>query len=180
MIAEYYTMTVTVNRSSRNTTWQHGPIVAANINPSGEIDWVKAVPKMQVYTKVEPAIGLGAGGGGVWFGFNFWLNLSKDQTVYHSYLLAVKEDKLYFIYNDHPKNIEVKHMRDTKILGGYKGSVPVTMVVDGDGNISKEILMEKDRSEVVLRPGIKFQEDYGDIIIYGSRRNKDKFGWVRY
>lgn len=180
MVAEYYTVTVVTDRTTRRTTYYHGPLAVVSLNPDGKIEWVKAIPKSQYYVKTQTTIGLGIFGVGFGFGFSYWLDLSKDQTVYHSFMLAIKDDKLHFIYNDNPKNLEISHTRDTNPLRGYKNSAPFAVEVDGSGNISKDILKEKDRSEVVLRPGIHYQENYGDIIIYGSKRSKDKFGLVQY
>ena len=180
MVAEYYTVTITTDRATRQTTYYHGPLAVVSLNPDGKIDWVRALPKNQYYVKTETTIGIGLFAGGFAIGFGYWLSLSKDKTVYHSYMLAVKDDKLQFIYNDNPKNLEVEHTRDTNPLRGFKGAVPVAVEIDGSGNVSKDILREKDRSEVVLRPKIHYQEDYGDILIFGSKRSKDKFGVIQY
>jgi hypothetical protein len=181
MIAEFYTVTVTRNRNTINTRYYHGPLAIVNLNANGTIDWVKALPKMQIYTRVQTVlVGIGGWSGGLSFGFDYWISLSKDKTVYHSYLLAVKNDELHFIYNDNPKNTEIVHTRETNILNGYNGAVPVAVKIDGEGNITKELLAEKDRKEVVLRPKISFQEDYGDIIIFGNKKKKDKFGLIQY
>ena len=180
MVAEYYTEEVIFTRGTRTTTYTHGPLAVVNLNPEGAIDWVQVIPKNQVFQKVESAVGMTPFVWGVPVGYGYWINMSKDKTVYHSFMMGVKEDKIFLFYNDNPRNVAITHNRDTRILNGWKGAVPVTVMIDGVGELSKEVLREKDRSEVVLRPKIHFQENYGDITIYGNKRKKDKFGLLTY
>ncbi|MEZ4688249.1 MAG: hypothetical protein R3B47_19970 [Bacteroidia bacterium] len=41
---------------------------------------------------------------------------------------------------------------DTKALIGFTKAVPVSVTISPDGKVSKEILADRDRTEVVLRP----------------------------
>ena len=179
MTAEFYQVTVTQNRNSRTITIQHGPIVVANITPQGEVDWVRSIPKNQLYTRSEAGM-FGLAGPGVYFGNSYWASVAKDQTVYHSYVLGISNESLHFVFNDNPKNEQIEHFRDTKALTGYKRSVPVAVTIDVEGNMTKEILLEKDRSEVVLRPGVSYQQGYDHVVIYGTRRKDEKFGVIEF
>ena len=107
--AEYYSVTVSGDRNAETTVYHHGPVIAASVNAKGDLDWGHAIPKNQIYRK-RP---IGIGGAIGWFGSSFWFSLSKDQTVYHSYLLGISEGSLNFIYNDHPDNIKITHNRNT-------------------------------------------------------------------
>ena len=183
LLSEFYTSIYSQSGPSAVTSITHGPIVVANINPDGKVDWVKSIAKRQIYNKKEVAVGatLAAftGGLSLAIGFSFWINVSKDQTVYHSYMTGVDKDKLYILYNDIPKNIALENFRDTAPLMGYKKSVPVVVEIDGYGNMNKTLL-EGGKSEVVIRPGISFQSDYGEAIIYGTRKKMEKFGKITF
>ena len=173
LIAEYYLRTVSDNNGSRTTRVTHGPLIVADINPNGEISWVKVIPKEQVFSETRRGTALGIGP----ITFTFYSSNEYRVTIYHSFLIGVGESDLYFIYNDHAKNLT---LNDRRILIGYKGSVPVCVTVGSDGSMKKDILRGKDRSEVVLRPKINFQDSYGEVLIYGSRRKSDKFGVIKF
>ena len=182
LIAEYYTVIRREDSRGRVTiTYTHGPLIVANLNGEGKIDWVRSIPKMQVYVKAQAMAGLSFGGISFtfsvdWFGFN----PNKHLAVYHSFLTGISEEDLYLVYNDHAKNIELEHFRDTKMLNGYAKAVPISIKIDGNGKMTKEILRDKDRSEVVLRPGIYHQETYDHVIIFGTRKKQDKFGLITF
>ncbi|WNJ16992.1 hypothetical protein [Pontibacter sp. G13] len=176
MFAEMYIAEVTSNNGLMATiAHNYGPIIVANVNPDGTIEWVKSIPKMQ--TSVEPRLNIGAffPGAGLSFGFSFWIRLSKDPTVYHSFMVGMETDKIYLMYNDNLKNINIQHFRDTKPLQDRNGVVPVVVEIGPDGGMVKDNF-DRDKQQVVLRPGVAYQVGYGEVIIYGSRRKADKFG----
>ncbi len=170
LIAEYYYHYVSTDQGIRTESITHGPLIVADINAKGEINWVKAIQKDQLFYERRRAL--------LDFGFlSFYSSSAYKVTIYHSFLVGVGQSELYFIFNDNPKNVTLS---DRRTLNGYKGAVPVCVTVDSEGNLAKDILREKDRSEVVLRPKITFQDDYGEILIYGSRRKSDKFGTIKF
>ncbi|MFK7969617.1 MAG: hypothetical protein AB8F95_04580 [Bacteroidia bacterium] len=155
--------------------WLHGPIVVASISPEGKQEWVRAIPKNQFYSITRSSF----------FNFggtNLWINIptNKNKIVYHSMIIGVSEAGIHLIYNDNPKNVNLKHFRDTKRLIGYTKAVPVSVTISPEGEVEKEILADRDRKEVVLRPKIFFQDDYGYVLIYGNKRKKDKFGKITF
>ena len=175
LIAEYYTYSQSTNNGVQTTTIIHGPLIVANITSVGEIDWVKVVPKYQMFSESKRGLNLGI--------ITLYSSNAYKVTQYHSFLVGVGESSLYFIYNDHPKNVSMARMsykEGFRSLNGFKGAVPVCVTIDENGKMNKEILQAKDRSEVKLRPKISFQNDYGEVLVYGSRRNKDKFGLLKY
>ena len=179
MVAEYFSIVITENNSSRTTTTTHGPLAVVDIAPSGDINWVRSIPKRQVFQKTDANISIGGFLGGVYLNFGFWLNLAKDQTVYHSYVTGISGESLYFLYNDHPKNIEIEHFRNTTALVGFKKSVPVVIQVDGAGEMQKSILGGV-KADVVLRPMVSLQDRYDEVLIYGTRKKEEKFGKILF
>lgn len=177
MVAEYYHVFLTNN--NRTTTYQHGPLAIVDIDPEGNINWVRSLPKNQIFSKTDPAIGLGGFFGGFSLSFTYSFSIYESQTVYHSALFGVNKDKLIVLYNDHPKNQEIEHFRDTKALKGYLGSVPVVVEIDADGNMEKSLL-EGGKAEVVLRPGVSLQVKSGETLLYGTRKRHEKMGRLTY
>lgn len=181
LTAEYYLQTVAYSQGTRTISTTHGPIVVVSMDGTGEIDWVNSIPKKQVYSDAQLAIlFVFADFGAASFGSGFWLSLTKDQSVYHSFLTGIKGNDLYLVYNDHPKNGDIKHYKETKTLSGFKKASLQMVVIDQAGNMTKTTLAERDKEEVVLRPGIYFQDSYDEILIYGSRKKKEKFGRILF
>ena len=178
MVAEYFTRVITEAEYGQTITNTHGPLAVIDFQPDGNINWVRSIPKRQVYTETYPRIALDFGNG-LFLDFDFWFSLTKDQTVYHSYVTGVHGEYLYFLYNDHPKNIEIEHFRDTSPLNGYKRSVPVVIRMDGNGDMNKSILGGV-KTDVVLRPRISLQDRYEEILIYGTRKKEEKFGRILF
>ncbi|MEM6807072.1 MAG: hypothetical protein AAF696_37065 [Bacteroidota bacterium] len=175
MVSEYYLAVEGTN--GRTITHYHGPLAIVDIDREGEINWVKAVPKNQVY--VESRVVLVGFLGPLSLSFAYTPSSAELQTVYHSALFGVNKDKLYVLYNDNPKNEEIEHFRDTKPLRGYLGSVPVVIEIDAAGNMEKALL-EDGKGEVVLRPGASLQVKPGETLLYGTRKRHDKMGRVTY
>ncbi|WNJ16991.1 hypothetical protein [Pontibacter sp. G13] len=153
----------------------YGPIIISNVNPDGTIEWVKSIPKLQNSTELQIDLGVLLLGTELNFGFSYWIRVSKDPTVYHSYVVGMEEDQIYLLFNDNPKNLDTQHYRDTKPLIGQIGVVPVVIEIRPDGSMIKENF-DRDKEQVVLRPGVTHQVGYGEVIIYGSKRKTDKFG----
>ena len=158
--------------------YKHQTIAVVSIDKDGKQEWVRAIPKNQYFETKSFSIGAVFGGGFV----SAWLDipLSSDKSVYHSIVVGVSGENIQIIYNDNVANVKVSHFRDTKRLLGFNKAVPVSVIVSPDGEIKKEILMDRDKKEVVLRPRISYQDDYDHVIIYGNKRKKDKFGTITF
>jgi hypothetical protein len=68
--------------TSTTTYYYFNDILVINMSPSGEIEWTEKIPKRQRTT--------------------------NDGGFFSSYALSVVKDKLYFVFNDHPKNLFYK------------------------------------------------------------------------
>jgi|GEM_PF-1911672 len=164
----------TFDAQARIRTFVNGPILAASINPEGLIDWMYAIPKNQVFSRSE---------GGLLVGILNATGAIQDGRMYHSFLMGLGDDgSMHFIYNDHPKNITLRRFRDTRRMTNFKRAALVSVTVDKHGHIKKEILADKDRSEVIFRPKISHQlpDHYDKVIVYGNRRKMDKFGIISF
>jgi hypothetical protein len=111
-----YSVTTTHYSSSgmsyKETRYYYNDIVVVNISPEGEIEWGTKIPKRQMTT--------------------------NDGGYFSSYLMVVLKDKLYFIFNDCPKNLNVQKEGKYCFFNAFNESVAVLVELDGAGNYSKE------------------------------------------
>lgn len=175
MLAEYYTQISSSN--NRVITHVHGPVMVVDVAPNGEIRWVNSVIKSQYYQ--QPSIGLGGLLGPFTVSVSFFLPTKNSPMAYHSFVVGVEGADIYLIYNDNAKNIEVREWRKTKVLNGVNKATPVIVKVDSEGNIDKNVF-ERDKKQVLLRPGVSLQNDYDKIIIYGKRGSEEKLGKLMF
>ena len=124
-------------------------IIVININPEGEIVWEQKIGKRQ--------------------------RTRNDFGYYSSYAMAVIKDKLYFVFNDNAKNLYYKGEGKLAVFGGIKNALAVLVVLDKDGNQTKEALFGASKKESVLRPIINTQIDNSSIVVYCTKKKLEKF-----
>lgn len=157
------TTTQTINTGTSTTTttistyyYNYNDIIVVNIDPKGQIEWVKKIPKRQVTT--------------------------NDRGFYSSYVMSINKGKLYFIFNDNPKNLLVKTTESNKYekFSNQKGSVAVLVVVDKDGNYKKEPLFKTADAEVMIRPKVCEQISGNEMILFGQRKKAERFAKLTF
>jgi len=152
-----------------------------DMTADGEINWVRTISKNQsnlkatltaVYTHLL-----------IQFGTNH----------YYSFATTFNENKVAFLFNDHPKNVNtVAHLHPKNLLqpakGGFyglanpKNGVPVVVTVSPTGELSKRIPLSQstDTQEIRIRPALHYQLDNGDVIVYGNKGKTNKLGRLRF
>ena len=140
--------------SYRTTYYYHyNDIIVVNISTEGEILWTEKIPKRQVS--------------------------SNDGGFYSSYSLGIIEDKLYFIFNDNPKNLfykgEGKVYKFTR-----KESLVVVVELNSDGKQSREALFSTREANVIIRPKVCEQINSNEIILFGQKKKKQRFAKVSF
>lgn len=137
------------------TTYHYNNIMVLNINPDGTIEWASQIPKYQSV------------------GFSI--------PLYVSYMVLVDEDRLHFIYNDHRKNLERKAKgKDIKSMGSLKKSVAVISTVDANGEVSYDQLFSNKDFNAILDPSRSYQIDDSEVIIFGVKGKKSRFGTIKF
>jgi len=104
-------------------------IIAININPDASIKWYTNIPKYQ--------------------------HTVNDGGMYSSYMFATNKDKMFFIFNDNPKNMDptkVKKASDVKGTGNMKKSVAVIVTLSEDGKFDKKVLFSNKENKSILLP----------------------------
>ncbi len=157
LIAEqyYYVVSTVCNpRGGCNTTvnYYYNDIIVVNINSDSNVGWVKKLPKYQ--------------------------HTSNDNGFYSSYAMAAANSKLYFIFNDHPKNLKPnsKKVRD----GVSRKMITVVATIDRDGNVQKEPLLGSSTGRIYTRPKVSLLMGNKETVLYAIKRRTFKFALVKY
>lgn len=124
-------------------------IIAININPDGSIKWYANIPKYQ--------------------------HTVNDGAQYSSYLMAKKGNKLYFVYNDNPKNMDAEKMKSAKkpfTMSNPRKSSAVLVELSEDGTFNKKTLFSNKENKMIITPSsadwISDNECIISAVNYGS------------
>jgi len=151
LVAEYsstYTYTVYVSdgkgggHTETHTAYCRDNIIAININPDGSIKWYANIPKKQETT--------------------------DDGAFYSSYMLTTKGDKLYFVYNDNPDNLDPKRIQEGKPLknmGNALKSEAVLVELSEDGQYTKKALFSNKDNKMALIPSSSIGIGNNQVIV---------------
>lgn len=121
--------------------YYYNDIVVTRVSDEGEIQWVKKIPKKSVTR-----------------GYTY--------TGIQGYSLSMRGNDLYFLFNDHEKNVGVQNARDMVYLNTAGKMVTVGVKLDGDGNMSKEVLFSYKEQKMVCM----ISKNYGTV-----NRNDEMF-----
>ena len=152
LIAEQY-FTISYSESSGNSTYTvteytYNDVFVVNMNSTGDIDWVQKIPKRQ---------------------------FTRQGYLYSSYGFIIEQDKLYLIYNDNAKNLELEEGKDPKNFDGKKSHRVVLCTIDPNGGLEREVLLSDDEAEVLIAPTASIQID-DQWFIYGQEKKNYRFG----
>lgn len=148
---QYYVVVVTSTSTSSTGTstkttyyYHYDNILVLNIDKNGKFIWQKIIPKNQVS--------------------------ANDGGYYSSYTLAVKEDKLYFLYNTPITKF---------LIFSYPTNVLSLFVLDEDGELSdqSDIINKKD-SKVSMVPKTGVQVSDNEILMFGRGKRMNRFSRI--
>jgi hypothetical protein len=131
------------------TYYLYNDIIIINIDKNGQIEWTQKIPKIQ--------------------------RTSEDFGFFSSYFLAVSGDKLYFIFNDDPRNIYYKGDGVIKPFTKQADSQAVLVEMDKDGNYTREALFSTKEAKVLIRPVVCEQISDNEIILFGQKGTMQRF-----
>ncbi len=143
------------NRNNRRSDYyfNYNDIIVVNIQPDGEIAWTTRVPKRQVSV--------------------------NDGGTYSSYAMSIVADKLYFAYNENPKNLDPKRTK-TVAETPDKYSVVTLAEVARDGSLKRYPMFSNRDKGVVTRPKICRQVGRRDMAVYGESGRTYRFGVLSF
>ncbi len=133
--------------------YYYNDIIVVNIDPSGKIDWTEKIPKSQVTT---------------------------DEGYFSSYALCVLNKKLYFVFNDNPKNFSLKPGEKIRSFNPGDESVVSLVTIEKDGKLSRETLMNSKGGDGLLRPKVCEQIFPDGLIIYSEGKKFQRLGKITF
>lgn len=135
--------------------YNYNDIIVVNIRPNGSIQWAKRIPKRQ--------------------------RSKNDGGRNSSYAMSVAQGKMFFVFNDNPKNLH-KKSNDQRIHNFTKGkeSVVVLVTLNGKGDISKEPLFQVRDTKTITKPKACEQVSRNQMIIYSEKNRKATFARLTF
>jgi len=135
--------------------YNYNDIIVINLDPDGAIQWAKRIPKRQ--------------------------RSKNDGGQHSSYAMSVSQGKMFFIFNDNPKNLE-KQSSDQRIHNFTKGkeSVVVLVSLDGNGEVKKEPLFRVKDTRTITKPKVCEQISRDQMIIYSEKNKKATFARLTF
>lgn len=130
--------------------FEFNEILVANISPEGEIQWAQIVPKRQ--------------------------SSVNDEGYYSSYTLAVRADRLVFLYNDNILNYQGHERASTFGITGTRRSVVTMALITPNGELSRYPILNSREEGIYTRPSISKQVADDRVIIYGEWGNRYRLG----
>ncbi|MBX9851996.1 MAG: hypothetical protein K2X86_09580 [Cytophagaceae bacterium] len=134
--------------------YHYNDIIVININPEGNIQWATKIPKTQI--------------------------TSNDGGFFSSYSMAVASDKLYFVFNDNPKNLVSSVEGKTFNFVPYKESHVVCVQIDNNGKIEKKSLFSSKDVDIITRPKVCEQINDNCLLIFGQRKSTQRFALMTF
>lgn len=133
--------------------YNYNDIIVVNIQPDGEIASTTRIPKHQVSV--------------------------NDGGTYSSYAMSIVADKLYFAYNENPKNLDPNRKKNVAETPD-KYSVVTLAEVARDGSLKRYPMFSNQDKGVVTRPKICRQVGRRDMAIYGESGRTYRFGALSF
>lgn len=116
----------------------YGSIIAIKINSEGIVEWDTFIAKSQFFQEraapipfIMPNVG---------FALFFSIRFSKDSRQYLSFKPILKNDELYLLYNDNPKNEGRTAEQERENLTNINQSVPFIIHLSSNGNVAYQML----------------------------------------
>jgi hypothetical protein len=177
-IFEEYTYQYSESQQGSVEVYYYGDLLVMDVAPDGKTNWLKYVPKRQLFIRRKTRIGIGVGGPAAFAVISTNVAFKADESIYLSYVATLTEDgNLVFIYNDEPANEKAMLPRETEMVRKIKETVPSMAVLDQSGTLRKKLLSSIPvNGDIRLRPQVSYNLDGNHILIYGSRKEQDFIG----
>jgi hypothetical protein len=143
------------NRNQQDFIFNYNDIIVVNIQPDGEIAWQSRIPKRQMSV--------------------------NDMGLFSSYAMSVVQDKLYFVYNENPKNLDPnRRPNQTVAETPDRYSVLTLAEVGRNGEVKRVPLFSNQDKGLTTRPKICRQVGRRTMAIYGESGRDYRFGMVGF
>ena len=133
--------------------YYYNNIIVISINPSGEIAWAQKIPKYQMSR--------------------------NDGGYYSSFAFAVSGSNMYFMFNDHPRNLKIADSKNYRYMNNPKKSVAILVTLDSRGNQQRQAMFSNRDLKIVLRPKSFMQLNEKRMVLYGEKGHVFKLADVK-
>ncbi len=158
--------------------YNYNNIFVIHISPAGEIISLIDIPKKQISSSNNYLLELF--NANLWQDRGLYVSFSENDISLFSYKLMQKDDKLFIIYNDDPKNMsaDVKSIRDVKKFAKEKKGALIMVELLPDGKYTKtQLFLNKERKVYTkINAGFKIN----DGVYVAPIKNKKGFGFIRF
>ena len=134
--------------------YNYNDIIVVNINPNGEVEWTARIPKRQ--------------------------ETRNDNGYFSSYAMSIVRDKIYFIYNDNAKNFSPNKKENRFYNYNGSNSIVAVTAVHQDGDVYTSPLFENMDANIITRPKVCRQIGKKEMVIFGERGRRSRFGKIRF
>jgi len=180
VLSEYYLVTVTDNGKGQKTTMtQYGNIIYYKLNAEGEILSSDVIKKMQASGTSSIGFSYMGVADGLGMGMFVSYETKDNKKKYWSYAMATDGENIYLVFNDHLKNMEDDEDDLSKALSAPSKSVPYLVTISSDGSFKKKAMIDAQDTDTYCVPQITYPLDETQFIIWGVRRNENKFGLAK-
>lgn len=161
LVAEQYRKYLVCTQSQSSlvshcsTQYDYNDVIVVNIDPEGNIEWARKLPKRQ--------------------------HSVDDGGRYSGFAVDVKDDKIYILYNDNRENLLLKpgdKVKQFELKG--KNALVVLATVNADGSTEREALFSPEQMDLVLYPQDCVELHDESLFIYASRHGTYRFGLIDF
>ncbi len=154
---QYYVRVVTTtttdsNGNTRTTTTYHyyyNDIIVINFSAAGEVKWAEKILKKQ--------------------------HTINDGGFYSSYVACIDGDNIFFVFNDHVKNLyENDKNKYSYFTKSKKSSTLVMVEINNKGQEKKEVVFDAKNYPILVRPLMSSQVSKNEVILLGQRKKVNK------
>ncbi|MCX7743291.1 MAG: hypothetical protein N2167_01865 [Flavobacteriales bacterium] len=103
----------------------------------------------------------------------------NDGGIYSSFSLGIIDGRLVILFNDHPKNLELKNDRGLLFMNDPKKATVVLVEIDAQGQVKKQALFSNDKRKTWFRPRIVHQPSSNTLLICTSRLRQMAFARIQ-
>lgn len=128
-----------------------GEMIIAKFDQNGELKWNTFITKMQISAISGSIIST---------------TPSFVNTLYFTYISGINSDKLFLIYNDDPKNLNVTDPKKIKSVQRFSNTVPFLCTIDlATGKPTTTQMFDPEVVNNYIKTKVSFQKDYKSDII---------------
>lgn len=140
--------------SRTDNFYYYKDILVINMSPEGNILWTEKIPKRQ--------------------------KTANDKGNYSSHALAVMDDQLFFVFNDHPNNLLYDGVGKLKFFKKGKESLVVVVRLNSEGEQTREALFTAKNAEVMTKPKVCEQITNSEMVIFGQKGKTQRFAKLTF